>query len=248
MLKINKLCKKFNGKIVLDSISLNVKPGTIAVLLGPSGVGKSTLLRILNNLEIPDSGTIMLDGQALDLKIVNRSHIVGMVFQQFNLFENLTVEDNIILPLEKTTNISHEEAVKIARLLLEHYGLADKASSYPASLSGGQKQRLAIARAVALKPKIICFDEPTSALDPLLTNHVAASIQELAHKQFIVLVATHDTTLAQRLQSTIYLMKSGSIIASVDSKDFYTNRANYPEVDQFLAGFAQEVDGKNNLR
>jgi len=242
MLKINGISKSFNGRSVLKDVYLSIHKGNIAILLGSSGVGKSTLLRILNNLETADSGSVILNGDTLDLTLVNKNHTVGLVFQQFNLFDHLTVEENIMLPLEKTAGKSADQARTIAHELLAHYGLADKANVYPAQLSGGQKQRLAIARAVALRPKILCFDEPTSALDPLLTAHVATSIQELARQDYIVLVATHDTTLVEKLDCTIYLMKNGSIIATVSSKDFYLNRQAYPQVDQFLAGIIEDVE------
>lgn len=242
MLKINNISKKFQQRLVLNKVNLTVQNGEIAVLVGASGVGKSTLLRILNNLETLDSGYVELDNTTLNLLTVNKTHTVGMVFQQFNLFDHLTVEQNITLPLEKTTRCSHEEAVNIAQQLLLHYGLSDKAQSYPHNLSGGQKQRLAIARTIALKPRIICFDEPTSALDPLLTTHVAASIQDLAQQGYIIIVATHDTTLLERLDCTIHLMKQGSIIDTVSSKTFYADRVAYPRVNQFLAGIVDAVE------
>jgi ABC-type polar amino acid transport system ATPase subunit len=242
MLRIHNLSKHFQDRLVLNQISLTINTGEIAVLLGSSGVGKSTLLRILNNLEAPDGGSIELHNKPLDLKTVNRSHTVGMVFQHFNLFDHLTVEENITVPLTQTTSTPIDHAISQAHILLAHYGLADKATSYPASLSGGQKQRLAIARTVAMRPKIICFDEPTSALDPLLTAHVATSIQELARDGFIVLVATHDTTLIEKLVCTIYLMQQGSFIANVASTTFYANRAAYPKIDQFMAGIVHDIE------
>jgi polar amino acid transport system ATP-binding protein len=156
MLKLNALTKTYHGKNILDHVSLNVGKGEVAILLGSSGVGKSTLLRILNNLESLDSGSITLDGKPLDLQQVNKDHTVGIVFQNFNLFEHLTVQENITLALEKTSGKSKKEAQAIARALLKRYGLEDKANNYVTQLSGGQKQRLAIARTLALKPKIVC--------------------------------------------------------------------------------------------
>jgi ABC-type polar amino acid transport system ATPase subunit len=206
MLKIEKLSKSFNGKKILDDVSLSVDKGQIAVLLGQSGVGKSTLLRILNNLETLDSGTVILNGKLLDLAKIAQDHTIGMVFQQFNLFDHLTVEQNITLALEKVIGKSKEEANKIALQLLKHFGLADKADKYISQLSGGQKQRLAIARTLALKPKVVCLDEPTSALDPLLTSYVAQNIQQLADEGYIILVASHDIALLDKLKCTIYLM------------------------------------------
>lgn len=236
MLVIKNISKAFHHKKILDSINLQVKHGEIAVLLGSSGVGKSTLLRILNNLESIDSGTISLDNRELDLATVNKTHVTGMVFQHFNLFDHLTVEQNITLALERAAGKSVLEAQKIAQELLMHYGLLEKKDYSISQLSGGQKQRLSIARTLALKPRIICLDEPTSALDPLLTNSVAQAIKELAHQGYIVLIATHDTTLLEWLPCTIYLMKEGKIIESACSKDFYKQRDRYPQITQFMAG------------
>ena len=236
MLAINNLTKKFGSKIILNNISLTVKPGEIALLLGQSGVGKSTLLRVLNNLESIDGGSISLNGALLDTKTMNQQHIVGMVFQQFNLFDHITVEQNITLPLEQVLKKSPAQALSIAQGLLTHYGLEDNAHKYPSQLSGGQKQRLAIARTLALKPTIICLDEPTSALDPMLTSQVAHNIQELAQEGYTVLVATHDTALLEKLQCTIYLMHNGAIVERVSSTEFLRNKADYEQLEQFIAG------------
>lgn len=236
MLKIKNLTKTYNDKKIIDNVSLSVAKGEIALLLGQSGVGKSTLLRILSNLEESNAGTITLDDTALDLKNNPHTHTVGMVFQQFNLFEHLTVQENITLALEKVLKASHEKACTIADALLSKYGLLDKKDMYVSGLSGGQKQRLAIARALAMKPQIICMDEPTSALDPLLTSHVANAIQELAHQGYIVLVASHDTALLDKLQCTIYLMQAGHIIESARSDEFKKNKNAYPLLDKFVTG------------
>lgn len=236
MLSIKNLFKKFGNKTILDHVNLDVKKGEIAVLLGSSGVGKSTLLRVLNHLENPDSGTFALDGKPLDLENVNKTHTVGFVFQNFNLFDHLTVLENITLALEKALGKSNHDANNIAMRLLDHYGLADKANAYPSDLSGGQKQRLALARTLALKPKVVCLDEPTSALDPLLTAHVANNIQELAKEGYIVLVATHDTSLIERLNCTIHLMKDGKIIQTASSKDLADDPMAYSLIKNFISG------------
>jgi ABC-type polar amino acid transport system ATPase subunit len=236
MLVINNLCKSFEKRRILNNINVSVSAGEIAVLLGSSGVGKSTLLRVLNNLETADSGSITLDGNALDLKTVNTSHTVGMVFQHFNLFDHLTVLENITLPLEKTTQTPSAQARSTGLQLLERYGLAEKAECYPAQLSGGQKQRLAIARAIAFNVKIICLDEPTSALDPLLTTYVARSIEKLAADGYIVLIATHDTSLLEKLSCSIYLMQEGSIVESAPSQALAEHPARYPRISAFIAG------------
>lgn len=236
MLKIENLTKKFDNKTVIDAINLHVNKGEIAILLGSSGVGKSTLLRILNNLETYDSGNIFLDGHLLDLATVNTAHTIGMVFQNFNLFEHLTVQENITLPLEITAHKTLQEAQKIAHNFLTLYGLADKRSEFISQLSGGQKQRLALARTLALKPRVVCLDEPTSALDPFLTTYVATTIQELAREGYIILVATHDTMLLEKLNCTIYLMEQGKIIEHGSSDSFYANKNKYPHIKKFVLG------------
>lgn len=236
MLVINNLTKKFGSKTVLDAISCTVRPGEIALFLGQSGVGKSTLLRVLNNLESIDSGTISLNNTPLDPKAMNQRHLIGMVFQHFNLFDHLTVEQNITLPLEQVLKKTYIQAHDLAHTLLRQYGLEELAHKYPHQLSGGQKQRLALARTLALKPTIICLDEPTSALDPLLTTHVAHIIQQLADEGYMVLVATHDTALLEKLQCTMYLMRNGAIIERVTSTEFLRNKAAYEELAQFIAG------------
>ena len=236
MLKIDNIRKKFGSKIVLNDVSLSVQKGEIAVLLGSSGVGKSTLLRVLSDLDRADSGTIYFNNKKLDPATMHKQHLVGMVFQQFNLFEHLNVEQNITLALEKVAGKTAQEASHIAHKLLEHYGLADKAQAHISQLSGGQKQRLAIARSLAMKPEILCLDEPTSALDPLLTTHVGNTITQLAHEGYIVLVATHDTSLLDKLDCTIYLMEHGSIVQTARSADFKAHPEQYPLITRFVSG------------
>jgi ABC-type polar amino acid transport system ATPase subunit len=236
MLRVHNLKKIFGSKQVVADISFTVDRGGIAVFLGSSGVGKSTLLRIFNNLESLDGGTITLDDKPLDIKRVNQDHTVGMVFQHSNLFDHLTIEENITLALIHVMKKSSKEARDIAHTLLAKYNLLDQAQKYPAQLSGGQKQRVAIIRTLAMKPKIICFDEPTSALDPLLTNYVAQNIQELAHEGYIILIATHDTALLDKLDATIYLMQDGTIIETADTKQYMKTPSTYRLIQQFVNG------------
>lgn len=236
MLEVKNLSKSFNGKKILDNISFSVKDGEIALFLGPSGVGKSTLLRILNNLETFESGKLMLDNSKLDINKVNKTHSVGMVFQQFNLFDHMTVLKNITFVLEKGAKKNPTEATKVAYTLLKKYELEDKANLLASQLSGGQKQRLAIARTLSLKPRIICLDEPTSALDPLLTSFVAQNIQELAKEGYIVLVASHDIALLERLSCKIYLMENGKIIESANSEIFKRDKDKFPLIKKFVTG------------
>lgn len=212
MLSIKHLIKKFHGKKVLDDVSFDVVPGQVVVLLGKSGVGKSTILRLLNNLESLDSGTIELDGRPVNFRKV------GMVFQDFNLFNHLTVQENITLPLVKIGMKSRAEAQKIASALLVQFGLESKALSYPVALSGGQKQRVALARTLAMNPKVLCLDEPTSALDPQLKSEIAQIINKLAEQGYMIVVTTHDVALIKQLSCTIHLMKDGKIIESATTQ------------------------------
>lgn len=236
MLSIKNATKMYDNKKVLDTISLHIPKGSIALLLGQSGVGKSTLLRVLCGLEELDTGVIELDGKKLTAHDIIKNHQTGMVFQHFNLFDHLTVEQNITLPLEKVLGKTQDQAQKIAHDLLVHYGLAEKKDARIRQLSGGQKQRLALARATALKPAIICLDEPTSALDPLLTSHVARTIQELAASGYIVVIATHDTALIERLNCMIYLMKNGKIIQSADAQEFRNHPDDFKMINTFVTG------------
>jgi len=236
MLKIKNLTKSIQDKKIIDNLSLEIDRGKIAVLLGASGVGKSTLLRMLNNLETADSGTVELDDTVLDLAKTTQTHTIGIVFQGFNLFEHLTVEQNITLALENVAHKNKPESQQIAHQLLKRYGLEDKAKQHVSQLSGEQKQRLAIARTLSLKPTIVCLDEPTSALDPLLTTYVAETIKELAHQGYIVLVATHDTSLLEKMPCAIHLMHKGAIIESADSNDSFAHKGHYPHIASFVAG------------
>lgn len=234
MLKISHIKKSYNTKKILNDLSLTVNKGEIALFLGSSGVGKSTLLRILNNLETIDSGSIYLDDKFLTT--ISATHPVGMVFQHFNLFDHLTVAQNITLPLERVLKKKSADALNIAHNLLQRYKLIEQKDKYAFQLSGGQKQRLAIARALAMEPKIMCLDEPTSALDPLLTSYVASNIQQLAADGYIVLVATHDTDLLSKLDCTIYLMSEGSIIETAQSQELKHNSDKFPRIKKFIAG------------
>lgn len=236
MLLIKNLTKKFNKKKIVDNITLPIKRGEIAVLLGTSGVGKSTLLRIINNLETADSGTITLDDTPLNTSEKHQQRTTGMLFQDFNLFGHLTVKKNITVPLQVIRGIPKEEAENVANTLLTQYNIKEKENDPVFSLSGGQKQRLALARTLAMEPIIICLDEPTSALDPHLTRQVAQIIIELATQGYIVLIATHDTTLIKHLACSIYLMKHGAIIESASAQQFFSDPTEYPSINSFVQG------------
>ena len=230
MLIIKNLSKNYHGKLILDDVSFDVQPGQVIVLLGKSGVGKSTILRILSGLEAKETGTITLDDKPLT------TQKVGMVFQDFNLFPHLTVEQNIMLPLQKVAGKSEQEAQKIADRLLAKYELSGQAHLLPKGLSGGQKQRVAFARTLAMQPKIICCDEPTSALDPLLTSKIAQEINSLASQGLMIIIATHDTELIKQIKSTIYLMKSGKIIETATSERFAESPEKFPFIKNFTQG------------
>src|SRR3990167_4869353 len=237
MLKIKNFKKAFGSKKVLDDISVDIPTGSIAVFLGSSGVGKSTLLRVLNGLENLDSGLVSLDNKIINLQNIEQTHLFGMVFQQFNLFEHLSNQENITLALEKVLCKSKAESNKIAKDLLKKFGLEDKADKYPAQLSGGQKQRLALARSLALKPKVICLDEPTSALDPMLTNAVADTISQLSKDGgYTVLIATHDVAILSKLNCEIYLMRDGKIIESANSVKLLERPEDFLKIAAFIKG------------
>ncbi len=229
MLSVKHIIKTFHGKKILDDVSFDVHPGQITVLLGQSGVGKSTILRILNHLETLDSGSIELDNKAIEFKKV------GMLFQDFNLFNHLTVLENITLPLTKVALKSISDAQKIAHALLQQFGLESKAASYPVALSGGQKQRVALARTLAMNPSVICLDEPTSALDPQLKSDIAQIITKLSQQGFMIIVATHDTTLLQQLACTIHLMQDGKIIETATTKELLQYDDRYKNIKNFIS-------------
>lgn len=234
MFKITNLNKKIGEKVILHDVNLEIAKGEIGIFLGGSGVGKSTLLRILNNLESYDSGLFTLDNKPLDISEVNKNHTVGMVFQHFNLFENLNVEENITLALLHQKKLPPQQADEICSALLKDYGLYDHRHQSVQKLSGGQKQRLAIARTAALNPQITCLDEPTSALDPRLTEQVAKYMTKLAKEGTIVLLTTHDTGLVQQLNGKIFLLQGGTIVETCRTEDFRSQPDSFPGLRKFL--------------
>ena len=217
MLKIQGLKKKFGKLEVLKGIDLEINSGEIVVIVGPSGGGKTTLLRCVNGLEYCDSGTIEIDnkylcknGKYVEKKEFNEARReIGLVFQNFNLFPHMSSLENLIEAPKRVLGINEEEAIKNATKILEFLGLKDKINEYPYQLSGGQKQRVAIGRALALNPKLMCFDEPTSALDPGLTGEVAALIRSLAKDGMSMLIITHDMNFAKKIADRIYSINNG---------------------------------------
>ena len=212
---VTNLKKNFGKLEVLKDISMDVHEGEVVVLLGPSGSGKSTLLRCLNQLETATAGQIIIDGHDVTDKHTDINKVrenIGMVFQHFNLFNHLTVLDNMILAPVHLKLMSKEEAKAEAMRLLERVGLADKADAFPSQLSGGQKQRVAIARALEMKPDIMLFDEPTSALDPEMVGEVLAVMKELARDGMTMVVVTHEIGFAREVASRVVFMEGGYIV------------------------------------
>ena len=229
MINIENLSKNFGNLKVLKNISTTINKGEIISIIGPSGSGKSTFLRCINKLEEPTEGHIYIDGMDLMDKNTDINKIrerVGMVFQHFNLFPNMTVLENLTLSPTMVKKESKEEAEKYASYLLEKVGLSDKANSYPTQLSGGQKQRIAIARALAMKPEVILFDEPTSALDPEMIKEVLDVMRDLAKEGMTMLIVTHEMGFAKNVGNRILFMDNGEIIEDCSPKDFFENPTN----------------------
>lgn len=216
VLRVQHVSKTLGGRKILQGCSLEVKRGELKVLIGPSGAGKSTLLQCINHLIPPDAGEIFLEGVALDSKNTQKlcefRTQVGMIFQDFNLFDHLSAVDNVAIALRKVRGFSRKDATNRALEELGRVGLARRTMLYPAQLSGGQKQRVAIARALAMDPKVILLDEPTSALDPELVGEVLAVIRALAKDGMTMLMATHQMDFARALASEILFMEQGVII------------------------------------
>ncbi|MFM0856156.1 amino acid ABC transporter ATP-binding protein [Streptococcus suis] len=215
IISIKDLHKCFGKNEVLKGIDLDIQQGQVVVIIGPSGSGKSTFLRTMNLLEVPTKGTVTFEGVDITDKsndIFKMREKMGMVFQQFNLFPNMTVLDNITLSPIKTKGIAKDEAEKKAKELLEKVGLPDKANAYPQSLSGGQQQRIAIARGLAMDPDVLLFDEPTSALDPEMVGEVLAVMQDLAKSGMTMVIVTHEMGFAREVADRVIFMDGGVIV------------------------------------
>lgn len=213
--KIENLTKSFAQNVILKDVSAEVKEGEVISVIGPSGAGKSTFLRCLTLLERPTAGAVVFEGRNLVEKSLREieevRQKVGMVFQNFNLFPNLTVLENITLAPRRVKEIPEEEARGQAQKLLEKVGLADKADAYPGNLSGGQKQRVAIARALAMEPAVMLFDEPTSALDPEMVGEVLTVVRDLAQSGMTMVVVTHEMQFAKSVSDQIWFMDAANI-------------------------------------
>lgn len=237
LIKVSDLKKNFGSLEVLKGISTEIKKGEVVVVIGPSGSGKSTFLRCLNRLEEPTGGTIELDGVDITDKKVNINKYrerMGMVFQQFNLFNNLTILKNITLAPVKLGIMGKKEAEEKAMSLLNRVGLADKADAYPSQLSGGQKQRVAIVRALAMNPEVMLFDEPTSALDPEMVGEVLDVMRELARSGMTMVVVTHEMGFAKEVGTRVVFMDEGVIMEENTPAEFFANPKN-PRLKDFLS-------------
>lgn len=226
MISMQEVNKHFGDLHVLKDINLTVQRGQVVVVLGPSGSGKSTLCRTINRLETIDSGTIAIDGDELPAegrKLAQLRSDVGMVFQSFNLFAHKTILDNVTLAPMKVRGLGRDAAREAAMTLLERVGVANQADKYPAQLSGGQQQRVAIARSLAMNPKVMLFDEPTSALDPEMINEVLAVMASLAGDGMTMLVVTHEMGFARRASDRVVFMSDGAIVEDAEPAQFFDN-------------------------
>ena len=237
LIRVENLKKAFGSNVVLNGISQNIRRGEKVVIIGPSGSGKSTFLRCLNLLEEPTDGHIYFEGTDITAKNTDINAIrrkMGMVFQHFNLFPNMTVRRNITLAPVRTGYMKQEEADAKAEQLLTRVGLLDKADAYPASLSGGQKQRIAIVRALAMDPDVLLFDEPTSALDPEMVGEVLEVMKELADDGMTMAVVTHEMGFAREVGSRVLFIDEGIVKEENTPQEFFSNPQN-PRLQDFLS-------------
>jgi ABC transporter related len=238
MLKVKKLEKSYGDLKVLKDINLEVDENDVISIIGPSGSGKSTFLRCLNLIEKPTAGDIYFENKKINDKNIDINKLreeIGMVFQNFNLFSNMTIIENLILAPTIRGKMKKDEAIKEASVLLDRIGLLDKKDNYPSSLSGGQKQRVAIARALMMKPRLMLFDEPTSALDPEMVGGVLELMRELAEEGMTMIVVTHEMGFAREVSNRVIFMDGGYIEEESDDPDeFFTNPKN-ERSKQFLS-------------
>ncbi|OOR94498.1 amino acid ABC transporter ATP-binding protein [Haemophilus parahaemolyticus] len=247
MISVEKLTKSFGKNIVLDNIDLSIQEGEVVAIIGPSGSGKSTLLRCLNLLEKPDNGIIKIAETELDVKQHSKKEELAlrnqsaMVFQSYNLFKNKTALENITLAPLVNQKLNKAEATDLGLSLLKQVGLSEQANQYPVTLSGGQQQRIAIARALAVKPKVLLFDEPTSALDPERVNEVLQVIQQLAKQKITMVIVTHEMDFAKHVADRIIFMADGHIVEQGPAKQVI----DFPQQEQtkrFVRQFADPVE------
>ena len=237
LIQVQDLKKSFGTQVVLDGITTEIDQGEVVAIIGPSGCGKSTFLRSLNLLEEPTSGTILFEGTDITDKSVDINKMrqkIGMVFQQFNLFPNYTIQNNITLAPVKLGLMTQQEAEKKAKELLERVGLPERANDYPSQLSGGQKQRIAIARALAMNQDVMLFDEPTSALDPEMVGEVLELMRELARDGMTMVVVTHEMGFAREVANRVLFIDEGKIQEENTPEEFFANPKN-PRLREFLS-------------
>ena len=226
MITFSDVNKWFGDIQVLRDINLSVGAGEVLVVCGPSGSGKSTLIRCINRLEQIQKGELIVDGMNVHDRKTNMTRLraeIGFIFQQFNLYPNMTALENITLAPMKVRKLKKEEAEKLGREILERVGLSDKVDSYPAQLSGGQQQRVAIARGLCMRPKIMLFDEPTSALDPEMIQEVLDVMIDLAHEGMTMIVVTHEMGFAREVSKRILFMDEGQIVEVAPPDEFFNN-------------------------
>ena len=233
--------KNFGAVEALKGVSLDVAEGEKVVVIGPSGSGKSVLIRCINGLEVPDSGTVVVEGMNLSDRKVNARALardVAMVFQSYNLYPHKTVLENVTLAPIKVLKVPREQAERDGRAYLERVGLSDKVDKYPDQLSGGQQQRVAIARALALQPDVLCFDEPTSALDPELTGEVLRVIRSLAERRMTMIVVTHELQFAHDVSDQVIFLERGVVAESGTPDELFLHPKN-DRTRQFLAAYVK---------
>ncbi|WP_044930718.1 amino acid ABC transporter ATP-binding protein [Butyrivibrio sp. AC2005] len=233
-IKVSNLKKRFGDLEVLKDISTEVTKGEVVCVIGPSGSGKSTFLRCLNKLEDVTAGTIIIDGNDITKKQVNINHVrenIGMVFQHFNLFNNLNILDNLTLAPVQLKKCSRSEAVSRAKDMLKKVGLEDKTESFPSQLSGGQKQRVAIARALCMQPDIMLFDEPTSALDPEMVGEVLQVMKDLAADGMTMVIVTHEMGFAREVADRVIFMDGGYIVEEGTPQEVLLNPKEERTID-----------------
>lgn len=245
MIGLENLHKYFGKHHVLKGIDLKVNKGEVVSILGPSGSGKSTLLRCMNFLEEPTSGFVEVSGKRVNVESASKKEILalrtstGMVFQQYNLFKNLTVLDNVMIGLTSVKQLKKNEAKQKSIDILERVGLGNRLSHFPAQLSGGQQQRVGIARALAMNPEVLLFDKPTSSLDPELVDEVLATIKEVANEGNTMFIVTHELQFAREISDRVIFMEDGKIVEEGTAEQVFTN----PRVErtrQFLGRFLEE--------
>ena len=244
ILEVKNLCKRFGKTQVLRGVSFSMEKGEVVAIIGSSGSGKTTLLRCMNFLEHADAGTMVFDGQQVELSRITHAQIhalrrrTGFVFQNYNLFANKTALQNVTEGLVIARKMDKHQADEIARAALDKVGMGDRCDHYPSQLSGGQQQRVAIARAIAYDPEILYFDEPTSALDPELTGEVLTVMRRLADEGRTMLVVTHEMDFARHVANRVVFMDAGVIVEQADAETFFTN-PQQPRTREFLQNYKQ---------